>query len=219
MHDFKLDAASGFDVRPGDMVAAEVDGGPVIVARPGKAKIVVLGFHPLLSPLRYELAAPLLFANILRWLQPEIFRRRELNAVGVGAVNLALDEGAGAVRVVAEDGTPLPHTVRGRNLEFYSGVPGTVRVVTGDRESVYSLILPELWESRWEPPAEARHGVPRPAPAGGRTGEIWHWLALAGAAALAVEWMLYGRFRRARIALAPLRFRRRTARVAGGGLA
>jgi len=40
-----------------------VEAGPVIVARPGKPKIVVIGFHPARSAMRYELATPLLFAN------------------------------------------------------------------------------------------------------------------------------------------------------------
>ena len=51
----------------------------MIVARPSKPKIVVFGFHPALSAMRYELATPLLFANLLRWMSPEIFRRWEIS--------------------------------------------------------------------------------------------------------------------------------------------
>ena len=68
-------APSVFEAGAGDGRVAEVDAGPVIVARPGKPKIVVLGFHPALTGMRYELATPLLFANLLRWMSPEIFRR------------------------------------------------------------------------------------------------------------------------------------------------
>ena len=65
----------------------------MIVARPGKPKIVVLGFHPALSAMRYELATPLLFANLLRWMSPEIFRRWEITGGSVGTVKLAMDRG------------------------------------------------------------------------------------------------------------------------------
>ena len=53
---------------PSDGRIGEVAAGPVIVARPGNPKIVVLGFHPVLTGMRYELATPLLFANLLRWI-------------------------------------------------------------------------------------------------------------------------------------------------------
>ncbi len=63
----------------------------MIVARAGKPKIVVLGFHPALSAMRYELATPLLFANLLRWMSPEIFQRSEISGGSVGSVKLAMD--------------------------------------------------------------------------------------------------------------------------------
>ncbi len=66
---------SVFEAAPGDGKIGSVEAGPVIVARDGKPKIVVLGFHPALSAMRYELATPLLFANLLRWMSPELFQR------------------------------------------------------------------------------------------------------------------------------------------------
>ena len=68
---------------------------------PRKPKIVVLGFHPALSPMRYELATPLLFANFLRWMAPEIFRRWELTGGSVGTVKVAMDPDAPVKRIVA----------------------------------------------------------------------------------------------------------------------
>ena len=47
--DFKLDHATVFEAGASDGRIGEVAAGPVIVARPGKPKIVVLGFHPVLS--------------------------------------------------------------------------------------------------------------------------------------------------------------------------
>ena len=161
--DFRLESASVFEAAPDDLKIAEVDEGPVVVARPGKPKIVVFGFHPALSAMRYELATPLLFANLLRWMAPEIFRRWELTAGSVGTVKVPLDPDVrpADVRVVREDGNPAPFTLRGQSLEFFSGTPGTVRVLAGDREYVYSLTLPQLWESKWDVPPETHRGIPR----------------------------------------------------------
>ena len=38
------------------------------------------------------------------------------------------------VRVLRDDGNAVPFTLRGQSLEFFSGTPGTVRVLAGDRE-------------------------------------------------------------------------------------
>jgi len=75
-HGVDLDSAETFRAEPDDIVIAEATGQPVIVARPAKpprgAKLVVFGFHPLRSAMKYELTTPLLFANILRWMAPGI---------------------------------------------------------------------------------------------------------------------------------------------------
>ena len=124
--DFKLEHTKVFEVGAGDGRIGEVAAGPVIVARPGKPKVVVLGFHPVLCGMRYELATPLLFANLLRWISPEIFRRYEISGGSVGAVKLVMDEDTAAadVKVTAADGSALPFTMRERTLNFFSGVAG-----------------------------------------------------------------------------------------------
>jgi hypothetical protein len=197
-NDFKLEKASVFDTAPDDIRIGEVEAGPVIVARPGKPKLVVFGFHPALSAMRYELATPLLFANLLRWFAPEIFRRSELSGASVGETKLDLEEDArpGSVRVVAEDGSALPFVLRDRALHFFSGTPGVVRVMAGDREYIYSLTLPQLWDTKWLPPAEVRRGIPRPQPFVAPSAGLWPWLAVAGGIGLLIEWLLFGRFRR-----------------------
>ena len=196
--DFHLASASVFETSPDDVKIGEIDGGAVIVARDGKPKTVVLGFHPALSAMRYELATPLLFANILRWMAPQIFRRWELNAGSVGTVKVALDPDVKTadVRVLQEEGKPVPFTLRERTVDFFAGAQGTVRVLAGDREYVYSLTLPELWESRWEPPEGVRRGIPKFRLAGSDYIDLWHWLAILGAAGLVAEWILYGRLSR-----------------------
>ena len=206
--DLRLESTSVFEAAPDDLKIAEVAEGPVMVARPGKPKIVVLGFHPALSAMRYELSTPLLFANLLRWMAPEIFRRWELTAGSVGTVKVPLDPDVrpASVRVLREDGNPAPFTLRGQSLEFFSGTAGTVRVLAGDREYVYSLTLPQLWESKWDVPPETRRGIPKFAAPLREATDLWQWLALAGAAGLLAEWILYGRFRRrvARVSRRPV---------------
>ncbi len=214
--DFKLEKAAVLEARVGDARIAEVQEGPVIVARDGKPKVAVLGFHPALSAMRYELATPLLFANLLRWVSPEVFRRWEISAGSVGSVKLALDQEVPEkdVSVTAADGTALPFTLRDRALSFFAGAPGTVRVAAGDRDYLYSLTLPQLGDARWEPPADALHGIPHFAPVIDGSMDIWPWLALAGAGCLLAEWFLYGRFRRVRAVSSPILLRRRKASAA-----
>ncbi len=193
--DARIENTEVFSASPDDIVIGEVEGGPAILARPGKTKTAVFGFHPMRSSLRYELATPLLFANVLKWMAPEIFLRVELQAGSVGTVTVPLDADydPSLVSVDGENGTTLPFTIRDRVLRFFSGAPGIVRVHLGDRELVYSLTLPDVADSTWEPPKTVRTGF---ASAGGfetAARDIWQWLALAGALLLVAEWFFFGR--------------------------
>ena len=214
--DFKLEKANVFAVAPDDDRIGEVDAGPVIVARGANPRIVVFGFHPALSGLRYELTTPLLFANLLRWLSPEIFRRWEISGGSVGAIRQSMDENfpESEIKVTNQDGAALPFTLRDRTLDFFAGSPGVVRVVAGDREYVHSLTLPQLWDTRWNPPAEVPRGVPRFSVIGDRASDLWPVLALLGGLGLLAEWLLYGRTLRHRPRLRTLVFRRRGAAAA-----
>jgi hypothetical protein len=195
--DVELDTAEIFAAAPGDIPVAESEEGPLVLARPGTPKIAVIGFHPLRSSMKYELATPLLMANILRWMAPETFRRWEVQAGTVGTVNVALDAGAdpAGVRVLTEDQRTLPFTIEGRTLRFFSGAPGTVRVLMGDRELVYSLTLPDVGEAVWRPPAGVRRGIPRASAQAIAATDAWPWLALAGGLGLLTDWLLFGRSR------------------------
>jgi hypothetical protein len=94
-------------------------------------------------------------------------------------------------------GNPVPFSIDHETLHFFAGSPGTVLVNAGDRELVYSSTLPELSESRWTPPPQARRGLAglRRSVAGSRG--LWPLLAVLGALGLLAEWILYGRYRRA----------------------
>ncbi|PYT06245.1 MAG: hypothetical protein DMF60_09770 [Acidobacteria bacterium] len=193
--DLRLGAASVYESAPDDIRIGQAKEGPVIVARGGKYKTVVFGFHPANSDFRYELATPLLFANILRWMAPELFRHSTVTAGSVGMVSADLERDVRPqdVRVIQQDGTSLPYTIRAHTLRFFSGTPGTVRIMLADRELVYSLTLPELWETKWEAPPGVRHGVPNFRESAAASHDLWQVLAALGGLGLLLEWLLFGR--------------------------
>jgi len=199
--DVLLASAETFTLAPGDIPVAESTEGPLIVARPGSSKIVVLGFHPVKSSMKYELATPLLFANTLRWMAPDVFRTREVQAGTVGTVNVPIERGTdpSTVRVITEDNRPLPFTIEDNELRFFSGAPGTVRVLTGTTELVYSQTLPDVAESLWRPPSAVHKGIPRSTGNTVSTTDIWPWFAVLGALGLLLDWLLFGRSRAYRL--------------------
>ena len=200
--DIHIDSTSVFSAASGDIKVAEIDAGPIVVARPGAQKTLVFGFHPALTSLRYELSTPLLFANSLRWFAPNVFRSKELTTQPVGTVNVALDAAIdnptarAGLRVVREDGTPIPFTVEGKSLHFYSGAPGVARVISGDRESIYSLSLPEMGDSKWKAPVDAKKGLPNFRDSARTVTDTWRIFAILGGLGLLIEWLMFGRFER-----------------------
>jgi hypothetical protein len=194
--DLEFSNAQLFRVGPDDVAIAESDAGALIVARPGKPKTVVFGFHPVRSGMKYELTTPLLFANILRWMAPDVFRAWELTAGTVGTVDLELESETDPsnIHIATEDGRRLPFTVEGRTLRFFAGSPGIVRVLTGDREMVYSLTLPQPGDFVWKP-SSGKRGLPGRGPSEPSSRDIWQWLALLGGTGLLLDWILYGRMR------------------------
>jgi hypothetical protein len=217
--DVILESAEVFTPAKGDEVVAESSAGPLVVAREVKGmKLAVLGFHPSRASMKYQIATPLLAANILKWMAPETFRSREVQAGTVGTVSIpaAKDADPSAIRVLDEDQRPLPFTLKDGALQFFSGAPGAVSVLAGDRETVYSLTLPDVAEAAWRPPANVRRGIPRAAELESPPQDLWPWLAALGGLGLLVDWLLFGRSRLFRLrpgrsAPLPSRFRQRKA--------
>ena len=196
--DVVLESAEIFAPGASDVVVAEAAAGPILVAGETKGvKFAALGFHPGRASMKYQLATPVLMANILRWIAPGAFRRWEVQAGTVGTVRVPVEQGAdpASVQVLDENQRPLPFSVTGDTLQFFSGAPGNVRVVTGDRETVYSLTLPDVAEAVWTPPANVRRGVPRATLEGAAATDLWPWLAVLGGLGLLTDWLLYGRSR------------------------
>jgi hypothetical protein len=188
----KLGDVSFFLPEPGDIRVAESRSGPVVVVRD---KIVAIGFAPTSPSLRFEIATPLLFANIIQWLEPEAFPTEEVFSESLGAVTAHIAEGTdpSTVRVFADNGGVLPFSIRGAELHFFTALPGSVRVRTGASEQVHSLTLPDVGESEWQPPDQVRRGIPARTFSILTSQDIWYWLALAGGLALLVEWLYYAR--------------------------
>ncbi len=161
--DVELASTEVFNLAPGDQAVAETAQGPVVVQRQGAVKMAALGFDPVRSSMKYDLATPLLIANLLRWMAPEVFRRSDVQAGTVGTVNVTLDKGVNpaSIKVLGDDQRPLPFTIEGNRLQFFAGAAGNVRVVTGDRETVFSLTLPDVGDVAWRPPADVARGVRR----------------------------------------------------------
>jgi hypothetical protein len=199
--DVDLASTEVFNLAPGDRAVADTAQGPVVVERSGAVKMAALGFDPVRSAMKYDLATPLLMANLLRWMAPEVFRRSDVQAGTVGTVNVALEKGVNPanIRVLGDDQRPLPFTVEGNSLRFFAGAPGNVHVIAGDRETVYSLTLPDVGDTAWRPPAGAARGIRRGATAESAPPNPWPWLALAGGLGLFADWLLYGRSRIVRL--------------------
>lgn len=194
--DLKLDQATVFQAGVGEAVA-ETNGGSLVTAMPGTPRRVLLGFHPGRPALRYELAMPLLMANVLEWMAPESFRNLEFSGERVGTVRVNMDMAvdAAAVQVIDDRQQAVPFSLNGRLLQFYQANRGKVRVRHEGRESVYSLTLPDLGEVAWDAPRTVVRGQGRGRQESSPIQELWPWLAMLGMGILLLEWFLFGRIR------------------------
>jgi hypothetical protein len=205
--DVQIDSTSVFVPSTKDIRLAEVNDGPVMVANvsdDGKSRTVVMGFDPFQGAMRYELTTPLLLANVLRWVAPDVFRDVDVGTQSAGAVAMPLtsnNSDKGAVQVLTDSGTSLPYNVRDKSVEFFAGESARVRVIAGNSERVFSLTLPEMWDVKWTPPANVRHGIPAWNDALRRNRDWWPFLAALGAAVLLGEWIAYGRYSPVRLKL------------------
>lgn len=190
--DLLIEQTQLYPASESDTVFAQGGGGALIVGKAGAGpKRAWMGFQPLASPLKYELAAPLMFAQVLEWLAPRSFARWELNAGSPGMIQAEVEEQT-PVQVLDEQGRALPFTREGRIVRFFAGAPGSVRLVEGAREAVYSLTLPETGEAEIAWPKGVRRGVPAAASMAPSWRELWYALAIAGALGLLAEWLVYG---------------------------
>jgi hypothetical protein len=195
-----LASAELFEQSSRNIDVAAVDGTPVIVARPAQSdrpRLAVVGFDPMADSMRYEIATPLLFANLLRWLGPENLRTDQFGATAVGnvLVPLGANESRDNCRVLDEHGFALPFTTRAGMLQVYVSRPETIRVISPGREQVFSVTLPGVGAYRWQPPPQIPREIPRATWFIHSAIDLWKWLAIFGGIGLFAEWIFFGKQR------------------------
>ena len=189
-------SAEVFEISPGDVMIAECAAGPVIVLREqGGKRHVFVGFDLLDEKLQGRLSTPLLFANIVRWFAPEVFRGEAVQASAPGLIEWDMPPVREQdVQVVSSQDAHIPWRLVDNRLRLFAGAPGVVTIRTPEQESRLSLTLPEVGDARWEPPERTLRGVPPPAHGALLAGvPLWPWLSLLALAILAVDWRYYGR--------------------------
>lgn len=194
--DFLLPRASVFELSPGDVSIAECAEGPVVVLREqGGQRSLFVGFDLLNERLQGRLSTPLLFANIVRWFAPEVFRGRAVQASAPGLIEWEMPPVSEQdVEVASSENEQIPWRLVGDRLRLFAGSPGVVTIRTPDQESRLNLALPEVGDAKWEPPEGTLRGVPPPVSGASLAGvALWPWLSLLALGILAVDWHYYGR--------------------------
>lgn len=204
LHTKDMHIANGevFHTFDGDVTVASSAEGPMIVARNADSthgKVALLGFDPLAGELRFQVTTPLLFANLLRWISPDVFRPAEAIARQVGVVMLKLDENedADAIRVLDNQGGSVPffarkQSLQGSSIQIFARHPEVLHVLSEEREQVLSIAVPDVAASEWNPPANAQSGLPAIHRVAPTALGVWKWLALFAALGLGAEWTLFG---------------------------
>ena len=149
--DVRVSKAVVLEAKPSEMALAESEGGPVLLASSGgEFKRVVFGFHPLEEGTDNHVAIPLLFANLVRWVSPEVFRASEISVNPPGLIELEVppETRREQVHVTSAQIRGLSFTLIGKRLRFFAGQAGTVHVTMPERELVYMLNRPEVGEAR-----------------------------------------------------------------------
>lgn len=197
---FRLSGARVVSAGSGETPVLETAAGALIVAGPG---VVRMGFQPAKTAMRQEITAPLLIANILRYLSPETYRQWESVAASPGGIQLPVgDVDAKSLQVLTGEGKALPFSVDNGMLRTFMPNPGTVRILDGQREVVYSLTLPDLPDRSWDPPSTVAMGIPADGISSPEAKELWRWLALAGGIILLIEWWFFAKRQRLWLKLA-----------------
>lgn len=196
--DLRPRRARVFEAREGDEIIAGTSEGPVVLARTdGDRRMVAFGFDLAGDSVRGRLAAPLLFANAVSWLDSGAFRSESVEARAPGTVEIeAPNSSPEQIAVRASDGASVPWVLTEGSLRFYAGRRGTYRVSTADRDVTLYLSQPQVATASWAPPEHVLRGLPASRGSGGEPWLPWPWLASLAAAILLFDWIRFGRGRR-----------------------
>lgn len=201
--DLLLPDTKVFEIFDKDFVVASTPKGPVAVVRPASEvgpRLAEVGFDFLAEPLRYRISSPILFANLMRWLMPQTFRAVQVSAEPVGLASIRLDgsEDPEGVRVSDAEGRAIPFLLQNRTLQFFLDSPADVRITTGEREHLVSMILPQVATEEWKVPSDVPRSLPPAAGPSGTATDLWQILACLGGLGLLFEWILFGASRASR---------------------
>jgi Ca-activated chloride channel family protein len=200
--DFRLAGARTLTAAAGETPVLESESGPLLLAGSG---VVRLGFQPAKTAMRQEITGPLLMANIFRYLSPNSYKQWESVAASPGAIQLPVgDIETKSLQVLTGDGKALPFSVENGMLRSFMPYPGTVRILDGSREVVYSLTLPDLPDKSWDAPSTVASGIPADGISSPEAKELWRWLALAGGIILFIEWWFFAKRQRMWLKVASL---------------
>ncbi len=193
--DVTPETVSIFEPAAGDEVIARTAAGPVVVARStADQRFVVFGFDLADQGVRNHLAAPLLFANAVAWLEPDAFQSGTVEARSPGVISFdAPGYRREQVAVSSSDGEPVPWVLSDDSVRFYAGRPGQYRVATPDSRATLHLSLPEIAVKTWEPGEDVLRGVPPTSAATVAGIVLWPWLAFIAALLLLLDWVWFGR--------------------------
>ena len=115
------------------------------------------------ASLRYELAAPLLLANELRWFAPDVFRDVDVAAQSAGTVSDTFGRNS-AGRCSGDHRCGHESAVQYQRWQdpVFHRQCGTRECDFGrTAERVYSLTLPEMWDEKWVRSGERAAGHSR----------------------------------------------------------
>ncbi len=184
-----------FEPAEGDHVVASGPAGPVIIAREtADERFVAFGFDLADESVRGHLAAPLLFANAVAWLDSAAFRAQSVEARPPGSV--AVEAPTSALRQISvrgPRGVRVPWILDDGSVRFYAGSPGTYRIVTADRDVTLHLTQPAVPGETWPAPDSAARGLPPAFAGGGPNWPAWPWLAAVAGLILLADWRFFGR--------------------------
>ena len=193
--DIVLDKTLVFNPRPDDVIIAESEAGPVVIARVENGhKKVVFGFNFADRSLRNRPAAPLLFANTMSWIFPDMYRISELRAQSPGLIEIEVGDTAERDIVIhSDEGRDIPWSYHAGKVRLFTSMPGSVVVHTPTTETHLALVLPEVPKSTWSPPEGVLHGIPPKTTGSARTSVFWPVLAGLALVCWLLEWRVFGR--------------------------
>ena len=194
--DIVLDETAIFRPSAEDMIIAECEAGPVIVAQLKNGyKRVVFGFNFSNNALQNTPTTPLLFANTMRWIFPDSYRSSELRAQSPGLIEVDIgDTAEGNIDVHSDKSHDIPWSYRSGRLRLFTSTPGNIVVDTPTVRTHLAVVLPGMHRGRWDPPEGVLRGVPPPAIDQNTEPVIlWPVLGVLALFFLLLEWKLFGR--------------------------